>query len=121
MAADGLCHPDMTFRGSLGQAKTGVADFLEYVKYVRGRLESYQCVIQEAVAEADRVFAKMLFRGLHCGPFEGSSPLVPMLSGQGAAFFKFENGRILDLWVLGDMASATPTTRRGEQCPARRD
>ncbi|MFQ5667601.1 MAG: ester cyclase [Candidatus Binatia bacterium] len=102
-AADQLCHPDMAFRGSLGQVKSGVAEFLEYVRYIRGGLNPYQCIILETVVQDDRVFAKMLFRGLHCGPLEGIKSTGAEVEWQGAALFKIERGRIRDLWVCGDV------------------
>jgi len=102
-AADQLCHPDMSFRGSLGQVRSGVAEFIEYVKYIRGGLDPYECVILDAVVQDDRVFAKMLFRGLHSGLLEGFKPTGADVEWQGAALFKIEQERIRDLWVLGDM------------------
>jgi len=104
-AAHALCHPELVFRGSLGQEKRGVAAFLDYVRYVRGALAEYACVLEEAVVEGSRVFARMLFRGRHVGRFEGVEPTGRTVAWAGAALFHLEGGRIRELWVLGDRAA----------------
>jgi len=102
-AADRLCHDDLTFRGSLGQVRRGREEFLEYVRSVREGLSDYVCELQEAVVEGDRVFARMLFSGVHTGMFEGVAPTGARVRWAGAALFTLEEDRIRDLWVLGDV------------------
>ena len=102
-AAKRLCHSELTFRGSLGQVRRGRAEFLEYVSYVRGALNEYECDIQETVVEGDRVFARMLFSGTHTGMFEDFPPTGARVRWHGAALFTLEQDRIRDLWVLGDV------------------
>src|SRR5262249_32601689 len=69
-----ILAPDLQFRGSTGPMKSGVDDFLGYVRLIRGVLSRYECVIEELVTEGDRTFAKMLFRGVHTGRFFGVAP-----------------------------------------------
>lgn len=98
-----ICHRDMVFRGSLGVHKNGSEGFAEYVRQVRGALEEYRCDIEETVAEDDRVFAKMHFVGVHTGEFLGYAPTGARVHWAGAALFHIAEGRIVDLWVLGDV------------------
>src|SRR5579872_5688296 len=60
-----LLSPGFVFRGSLGNELEGWNAFSNYVRSVRGALAEYRCEILECVSEADRVFAKMRFSGLH--------------------------------------------------------
>ena len=98
-----ICDRDMAFRGSLGEEKRGHEGFADYVKFVRGALDEYRCHIEETVTEGNRVFAKMLFVGVHRGEFLGRAPTGKTLKWAGAALFKIRENRIAELWVLGDL------------------
>lgn len=99
-----LLHPDITFRGSLGDERTGHDEFAGYVTAVTTALGDYWCDIVQLVAEPERVAARMVFSGVHRGPFLGVDPTGARVSWAGAAFFSFTDALIRDLWVLGDMA-----------------
>jgi predicted ester cyclase len=71
---------------------------------VRSALANYRCHVLECVAEGDRAFAKMEFSDLHVAPFRGFQPTGKVVYWLGAALFRFENGMIADLWILGDLA-----------------
>jgi len=100
-----LLHDNFTFRGSLGQEKRGLDGFAEYVDMVHAALAEYKCHIEALVEEADRVFAKMIFTGLHVGEFMGYAPSGKRVTWQGCALFTFSGERIADVWVLGDLKS----------------
>jgi len=95
---------DFAFRGSLGTELKGQAPFWDYVCAVRSALADYRCDILECVCEADRAFAKMYFSGLHVGNFRGHRPTGLPVHWYGTALFRFAEGRIQELWVLGDLA-----------------
>lgn len=98
-----LLAVDVTFRGSLGRALTGHAEFADYVRGVTTVLGDYRCEIVTLVADGDRVAARMTFSGIHRGPLLGVPATGRRVSWTGAAFFTFSDGRIADLWVLGDI------------------
>jgi predicted ester cyclase len=98
-----LLREDFTFRGSLGQVKTGHDGFGAYVDFVHAALAEYQCDILELVTEPPRAFAKMRFSGIHQGEFFGYPPTGKKVEWAGAALFTFSDGQVSDLWVLGDV------------------
>jgi steroid delta-isomerase-like uncharacterized protein len=103
-----LLREDFTFRGSLGAERTGHDGFAAYVTMVRGALADYRCDVLDLVAEDQRAFARMRFSGLHVGEFLGFAPTGRRIEWLGAALFTMgEDGRIADLWVLGDVATLT--------------
>ena len=102
-AIPSVLHENFTFRGSLGQEKHGHAGFAEYVDMVHKALGEYKCIIEELVAEGDKVFAKMTFTGIHRGEFMGYSPTQKRVSWNGCALFTFDGELINDVWVLGDL------------------
>lgn len=102
-AIPSLLQPDFTFRGSLGQSTTGYAEFADYVDFVHRALGEYRCEVVDLLAEGERCFARMRFSGIHAGDFFGFSPTGKRLEWAGAALFSFRDGRVADLWVLGDV------------------
>lgn len=99
-----LLSPEFAFRGSLGAELTGLAAFWEYVCGVRKALDPYRCDILECVTESACAFARMRFSGTHVGDFRGYAPTGLSVYWEGAARFRFEDVRIRELWVLGDLA-----------------
>ena len=100
-----VLHDSFKFRGSLGLEKQGHAEFIEYLDMLHAALADYQCEIKELVSEETKVFAKMQFSGIHQGEFMGSNPTGRRLIWDGAALFHFQNGKVVSLWVLGDLES----------------
>lgn len=98
-----LLHPHFTFRGSLGQSKTGHAEFADYVDFVHQALDAYRCDILDLVAERNQCFARMRFSGIHRGDFFSYKPTGKKVEWAGAALFTFEDELVTDLWVLGDV------------------
>ena len=100
-----ILHPDFTFRGSLGHEKKGHEGFISYVDMVHTALGEYRCIVDELVAEGDKVFARMTFTGIHKDHFMGYAPTQKRLSWSGSALFRFVDNKVSDLWVLGDLKS----------------
>lgn len=73
-AIPAVLKENFTFRGSLGQEKRGHAGFAEYVDMVHKALGEYKCIIEELVAEGNKVFVKMTFTGIHRDEFMGYPP-----------------------------------------------
>lgn len=102
-AIPNLLQPDFTFRGSLGQCKTGHSEFADYVDFVHQALDAYKCDILDLVTEGNQCFARMRFSGNHHGEFFGFKPTGKKVEWAGAALFAFRDGLVADLWVLGDV------------------
>lgn len=102
-AIPSVLHENFTFRGSLGQEKRGHAGFAEYVDMVHRALGDYKCIIEDLVAEGDKVFAKMTFTGIHRDEFMGHPPTQKRVSWNGCALFTFDGELVKDVWVLGDL------------------
>lgn len=99
-----LCE-DFAFRGSLGQQQRGHAGFAQFMAFIRAALGNYRCEIIDMVAEDDKVYARILYTGIHRGELFGYAPTNAKLKWDGIAAFTFRDGRIAELWVLGDLHS----------------
>ena len=91
------------FRGSLGAERVGPDGFIAYLREVHRALGDYRCIVDDLVVEDSRVAARMRFTGRHRDVFQGVPATGRQITWSGAAFFKCEDGRITDLWVLGDL------------------
>lgn len=98
-----IFHPDFTFRGSLGPVLVGHGQFADYVRWVTGSLENYTSDISVMIEEGAQISARLRFHGIHRQPMFGHAPSHRHVWWNGAPFFTFENGRVRDLWVLGDI------------------
>ena len=98
-----IFHDDFTFRGSLGPVLVGQAQFAGYVDQVLGSLGNYACEILQMTEEENRVVAKMLFQGVHEGNMFGYAATGKQVEWHGSAHFTFRDGKVADLWVLGDV------------------
>jgi len=102
-AIPSVLHEDFAFRGSLGQVTRGHVGFSDYVDRVHQALGEYRCIIEELVSEGDKVFARMMFTGIHRDEFMGCAPTGQRVSWHGCALFTFSGDRIASIWVLGDL------------------
>ena len=109
-----LLSETFSFRGSLGMELQGRDAFACYVTTIRTALAEYRCEILECVFAGDRAFAKIEFSGLHVAPFRGFPPTGKIIHWLGAALFRFENGVIAGLWVLGDLAELDTILKRNQ-------
>ena len=100
-----LLHEDFTFRGSLGQQQSGHAGFARFMDFIRAALANYRCEIIDMVEEGDKVYARMVYTGIHRGELFGYAPTNAKLKWDGIAAFTFQGDKIADLWVLGDIHS----------------
>ena len=113
-AIPSVLHENFTFRGSLGQEKRGHDGFAEYVDMVHKALGDYQCIIEDLVAEGDKVFARMTFTGIHRDEFMGYPPSQKRVSWNGCALFTFDGELVKDVWVLGDLKNLEEQLKRNK-------
>ncbi len=98
-----LLTEDVYFRGSLGQVKAGREAFGDYVDFIRAAFPDFSNHVEETIEEGDRCFARLTYRGTHEGEVFGIAPTGRAIEYSGAAVFRFRDGRIASVWVLGDV------------------
>ncbi|MFQ6021598.1 MAG: ester cyclase [Acidiferrobacterales bacterium] len=98
-----ILHEDLTFRGSLGQIKRGLDEFGEYVDFVQLAFPDFHNRIIETLSEENRTFVRLSYTGTHQGELFGIPATGKKIEYAGAAVFKIYDGKIADVWVLGDI------------------
>ncbi len=91
------------FRASLGPELRGPGGFIAYMRSVRLALENFTCTIDDIIATPDRAAARVSFSGKHRGKFFGAEPSGRVIRWTGAAFFSVRDGKIAELWIMGDV------------------
>jgi len=100
-----ILHPEFQFRASLGPERRGPDGFIEYMRSIHAALGNYTCIIDDLVTTENRAAARMTFKGIHRARFFETEPTEREITWAGAAFFKTDGDKIVELWVLGDIDS----------------
>jgi predicted ester cyclase len=98
-----IFHHDFTFRGSLGPVLRGHEQFADYVDKVTQALGQYTTDILDLVEESNKVFGKVRFHGIHRKELLGVAATGMHVWWYGVPIFTFGDGKVRDLWVLGDL------------------
>jgi predicted ester cyclase len=98
-----IFHPGFTFRGSLGPELIGYDQFAGYVDWVTSALGQYTTDILAMIEEGNRVSGKMRFHGYHRKELFGVAPSGRHVWWIGMPIFTFEDSKVRELYVLGDI------------------
>ena len=96
-------HPTINFRGSLGMRVEGINAFCDYAKMLFGAFSNLYHVIEDVIVDGDKVAVRLVYTGTHTGKLFGFEPTGNRIRYSGASFFKIEDDKIVDAWVLGDL------------------
>jgi steroid delta-isomerase-like uncharacterized protein len=102
--AEELIDKDVSFRGSLGRMVAGRDGLLGYMKHVQSAFPDFFNSIEEVIAEEDRVAARLIYTGTHRGDIFGIPATGHRIRYAGVGIFQISGGRIVEGWVLGDLA-----------------
>ncbi|MYK88869.1 MAG: ester cyclase, partial [Acidobacteria bacterium] len=102
-----LLTEDVTVRGALGRHAAGHAAFADYLELVRGAFPDFEQTIDQIVVDGvgGSAFVRLRCRGTHRGPLSGLPATGRRVDYEGAARFEIREGRIADIWILGDLHS----------------
>lgn len=98
-----IAHPDIRFRGSLGQEKRGYQGLSDYVEFIRTAFPDFHNRIVETITEGNKIFARLVYSGTHRGEVFGIPGTGRRFEYAGAAVFTVREDRIAEVWVLGDI------------------
>ena len=98
-----LMLEDVSYRTLVGDMVSGRDDYASYMDKVAGPFGDFRAEILDLIEEGDRIAAKLRFTAIHAGDFLGYAPTGKQLEWEGSTHFTFRDGRISDIWVLGDI------------------
>jgi len=100
---DKLLDDNIVFRGSLGVEAKGKKEFENYFDMILEAIPNLYHGVESIVAQNDQVAARAVYNGTHKGKLFDYEATGNRIKYNGASFFKIENGKIVDIWVLGDL------------------
>ena len=94
---------NITFHGSLNITVKGKKEFEKYMDSMITAIPNLFHSIITMVCEEDNIAVRALYNGRHTGKLLDYEPTNNKITYNGASFFKFKDGKIIDIWVLGDL------------------
>ena len=99
------------FRTLSGQPKTPdlvrqyVSDerLAKHIADVETAFPNYEIILEDLLAEGDKVVVRGNFRGIHRGPFASIESTGKSVSAGLMIIYRIANGRIVDHWMQFDM------------------
>ena len=104
-ALEELISTDIVFRGSIGTAVSGIAEFQQYVSKIRAAFPDFHNHIEELIAEDEKVAARLTYSRTHRGELLGFPATGNKIAYSGIAIFEFAGSKIIRA-----MSLATPRT-----------
>ena len=80
----------------------GIGGLKTLIELVRLGFSDFHIVVEDMIAEDDRVVTRFLAKGTHDGPFFGLLPSNRQAQIDGIAIFRVEHHQILDQWCMVD-------------------
>ena len=100
---DFLFDDTITGHGSLDISVKGKEELKKYMDTILTGIPNLFHSIVTMVCEGDTIAVKALYNGRHTGKLFDYEPTNNKIAYSGASFFKFKDGKIIDIWVLGDL------------------
>jgi steroid delta-isomerase-like uncharacterized protein len=70
----------------------------QYIAMVRGAFPDYHNIIEDLIAEGDRVVARVICRGTHRAEFMGIAPTGKVVAFSAVSIFRFVGGKVVERW-----------------------
>jgi len=96
-AANELLAPNFTLHVPL-PCSPGIQGINDVISACRAAFEGLNVMIEDMVAEGDKVAARFTARGIHKGVFMGLPPTGRPITMTGIEIFRIENDKIAELW-----------------------
>ncbi|XPV67558.1 MAG: ester cyclase [Halarcobacter sp.] len=102
---DILFDEEITFHGSLNVVAKGKKEFETYMDNVLTGIPNLYHGVEIMISEDDKIAVRAVYNGTHKGKLFDFEPTNNRIKYNGASFFRFKDGKICDIWVLGDLAT----------------
>ncbi|MGD9894224.1 MAG: ester cyclase [Dehalococcoidia bacterium] len=76
----------------------GPAGVKQHIAMLRSAFPDLQVTIEDLIAEADRVVARLTMRGTHDGDFRGRTPTGRPVTWTGIVIYRLRDGRVVEQW-----------------------
>ena len=95
---DAVWAPDVPFHFRGSASLVGPAGVIGQVTRWRTAFPDFHFIIEDIVAEEDRIAVRLTFTGTHSAPFLGIEPTGRRISVTEMMFFRLRDGVIIEAW-----------------------
>jgi steroid delta-isomerase-like uncharacterized protein len=88
------------------------------IRLIRAGISDLHCVIEDMIAEDDRVVVRYRIRGTHDGQLAGHAPTLRQVMINGMVIYRVEDHQIVDQWSLFDTVGLMKQLRVVERIAA---
>ena len=99
-AFDSYISADVVFNNSkdLKQQLAGI-------QAIRSAFPDFQLIIEDQIAEGDKVVTRVTFQGTHRGEFRGAAATGKQVRYSGIAIDRIVEGKVVEMWHVADTLS----------------
>jgi steroid delta-isomerase-like uncharacterized protein len=94
---------DCKFHGM--QGVTGLKEYNQTMETILTAFPDCKYVVEEIIAEGDKVVVRYTFTGTNNGPLMGLPATGKKVINPGVGIFKISGGRLIDVWFIADQMS----------------
>ena len=109
---DEVVSPRFTSHDWPEDGPTGPEAFRNYYAAIRSALPDARYVVDDMVAEGDRVVVRWRLLGTHMGAFRGIAPSGRPIVLKGVAIYRVRNGKLAERWVVSDLYGTLEDIRK---------
>lgn len=102
IAEDVVNHDPVSDETLTPEEARGFNGFRRHVETAREAFSDATVIIEDMIAEEDKVFVRFTFEGTHQGPFGGIEPTGRRISGTNMVLMRLEEGKIAERWAVSD-------------------
>ena len=99
---DDIFAPNYVGYTQHGTVVHGSADVKQFVAQYLSAFSHAQSVVEDLVAEGDRVVVRLTFTGTHTSAWMGIPPTGKPVTVKGMALYRLKDGKIVEQWTIGD-------------------
>jgi len=82
---------------------TGPQAFRDYYGDIRSAVPDARYVVDDLIADGDRVAVRWRLLGTHQGDFRGIAPTGRPIVLEGIAIYRVDDGKLMERWVISDL------------------
>jgi len=114
---DELLSKDFRSHDWPADARTGPDGFWDFYDGVLAAFPDTHYVVDDLIAEGDRVVVHWRLLATQQGEFYGMPPTAAPISLQGIAIYRVANGKLMERWVVYDLHGLIQQVRAGASKP----
>ncbi len=102
---DDLFAPDFVRHDPGGREIHGPEQNRQFIKGLRAAFPDLQFIVDDQIAEGDKMCVRYHFHGTHMGDFHGIPPTRKQIVYSGILIYRMANGKIAEQWTELDLLS----------------